>query len=242
MGVYNNLKVSTVDITQRATLAAAFLNDFDGITAEVYEYEYESNTFVGVHFSFDGTNIEGFYGYRAGSSYSCGWYRNGDIYYINPFQEGRGDEAPGYDYIVHAYSDSHCKLISLKDNGRWRSGIEVMAVTDTPSNELVGYYKYPTNYDTFVDISSLTFEKIDDPVRLPLAYTNMFPYSAPAGTLDFLAKSYFVNNGIRRYSSELMKECSTVSLLSTVSLPYPLNNHLAIGAHCIVPLDNEGGE
>lgn len=242
MGVYNNLSVDTVDITQRATLAAAFLNGFDGITAEVYEYEYESNTFVGVHFSFDGTNIEGFYGYRAGSSYACGWYRNGDIYYINPFQEGRPDEAPGNNYIVHAYSDSHCKLISLKDNGMWRSGIEIMLVNDIVSNELVGYYKYPTVYDTFVDISSLTFEKIDDPVRLPTTYTNMFPYSAPAGTLDFLAKGYFVNNGVRRYYSELMKECSTVSLLSTVSLPYPLNNHLAIGAHCIIPLDDEGGE
>lgn len=242
MGVYNNLNISTTDITQRATLAAAFLNGFDGITAEVYEYEYESNTFVGIRFSFDETNIEGFYGYRDSCYYGCGWYRNGDIYYINPFQEGRRDEGVGSAFIIHAYSDSHCKLISLKDNGRWRSGIEVMAVTDTSSNELVGYYKYPTIYDTFVDISSLTFEKIDDPVRLPSTYTNMFPYSAPAGTLDFLAKSYFVNNGVRRYSSELMKECSTVSLLSTVSLPYPLNNHLAIGAHCIVPLDNEGGE
>lgn len=242
MGVYNNLKVSTADITQRATLAAAFLNEFDGITAEVYEYEYESNTFVGVHFSLDGTDIEGFYGYRDSSYYACGWYRNGDIYHINPFQEGRRDEPLGSDYIIHVYSDAHCKLISLKDISRWRSGIEVMAVTDTPSNELVGYYKYPEVSDTFADISSLTFEKINDPVRVLLSYTNMFPYSAPAGTLDFLAKGYFVNNGVRRYSSELMKECSTVSLLSTVSLPYPLNNHLAIGAHCIVPLDDVGGD
>lgn len=242
MGVYNNLNISTTDITQRATLAAAFLNEFDGITAEVYEYEYNSNTFVGVHFSFDGTNVEGFYGYRDSCYYGCGWYRNGDIYYINPFQEGRRDEGVGSAFIIYAYSDSHCKLVSLKDNSRWRSGIEVITVTDTPSNELIGYYKYSEIVDTFVDISSLTFEKIDDPVRIPLSYTNMFPYSAPAGTLDFLAKGYFVNNGVRKYSSELMKECSTVSLLSTVSLPYPLNNHLAIGTHCIVPLDDGGEE
>ena len=121
-------------------------------------------------------------------------------------------------------------------------GIEVAIVNVSNSNVLVGYKVNTSNpVQQFVDISELTFENVSDSARIQYSYTNMFPYESNPGTLDFLAQSYFVNNGVRVYMSDLLKECSTLSLLTTASLPYPLGNHIAVGAHCIVPITVEEG-
>ena len=244
MGVYDKILIDTYDVSQRATLMAAFLNNFDRISAEVYEYELDSTTYTGVKFTIDGSEIEGFYGYTDSCYYSAGYFVNGDIEYIAPFAAGRRDEIQGA-MRIHAYSDEKCVMISIKDNSAWRCGIEMIFINDNESKPIVGYYKYPAvngGTATYTDISNLTYECTTDVTRTQCTYTNMFPYTAPAGTLDFLAQSYFINDGVKKYTSKLLKECSTMDLLSTASLPSPLGNHLAIGAHCLAPLDDEGGD
>ena len=106
---------------------------------------------------------------------------------------------------------------------------------------LIGYGGNTTNTE-MVDISTLTFEDVTDTARIAYTYTNMFPYEADSGSLDFLAQAYFVNGGVRKFTSTILKECSTVSILSTGSMPNPLPFHFAIGAHCLVPLDQGGNE
>lgn len=238
MGVYNTLRFPS-DIASKCADMIAYLNNLDGVFAE----SAEDKGTTGFKFYLEGTNIVGYFGYKGGNRNTHMWLKNGDINLIAPYSfDTYGGEEP---LTVHSYIDDSLILISFRDHQQYRFGLEVALLTINLTTKLVGYARHTStneNPPTFLDISSLTFEKIDDPIRIPLSYANMFPYYAAPGTLDFLAKSYFVNNGVRRYSSELMKECSTVSLLSAVSLPYPLNNHLAIGAHCIVPLDSEGGE
>ena len=130
-------------------------------------------------------------------------------------------------------------MLSVCQSNSTANGVEIIYVKTTDNKYLVGYYRHSTQNVYFVDIASLTFEDVSDNARLLYTYTNMFPFSAVDGTLDFLSHAYFIDeNSYKKFTSDLLKECSTVSLLSTASLPYPLNNHLAIGTHCIVPLDN----
>lgn len=238
MGVYNTVQFPA-DISTKCTCMVAYLNNLDGVSAELSEDEGTT----GFKFYLDGTEIVGYFGYTTDNHGTRMWLKNGDINLIAPYvSETYGGQRP---LTVHSYIDDNLILISFRDHEEIRFGLEVALLTIDGSTKLVGYARHTStsgNPPTFLDISSLTFEKIDDPVRTPLTYTNMFPYAASAGTLDFLAKGYFVNNGVRKYASEFIKACSTVNLLSTASLPYPLNNHLAIGAHCLAPLDDGGEE
>ena len=236
MGVYNTAQFPA-DISTKLDDIIAYVNSLDGMSAEAATDE----GYTGFYFHFDGTSVIGFYGYFSNNVRL--WLKNGDTYLISPWTS---DTSGAQDQmVVHSYVDDNLILLSFRDLQAYRSGMEVALLTIDEYTKLIGYARNATteyNLSTFLDISTLTFENISDVTRQPLSYTNMFPYAAPAGTLDFLAKGYFVNNGVRKYTSEFIKECSTVNLLSTASLPYPLNNHLAIGAHCIVPLDDEGGE
>lgn len=238
MGVYNTAQFPA-DISTKLDDIIAYVNSLDGMSAEAATDE----GYTGFYFHFDGTSIIGFYGYFDASHNVRLWLKNGDIYLISPWTS---DTSGAQDQmVVHSYVDNNLILLSFRDLQAQRSGMEVALLTIDEYTKLIGYARNTsTNYppSTFLDISTLAFENISDVTRQPLSYTNMFPYTAPAGTLDFLAKGYFVNNGVRKYASEFIKECSTVNLLSTASLPYPLNNHLAIGAHCLAPLDDGGEE
>ena len=237
MGVYDSISIGTsVSIDQWTATLAEFLNSFDDIFASTSSETVDSVEYTGVEFSINGTTISGFVGWNA-SEQRHKYFRlnNGDITLMG----GVRQKTLFMDGVkVHVYDDSGCVVISLGDT---HFGFEFMVADIEGGDKIVGYYEKPDNYKSFVDISSLAFERTNDTLRVVCAYTNMFPYAANPGTLDFLAQAYFVNSGVRRYTSKVLKECSTVVLLSTVSLPQPLNNHLAIGAHCIVPLDNQGG-
>jgi len=236
MGVYNSVVVSTGH-DDRINSLINYLNNLSGISAESAEETFNEVDFTGALFSIDGTNIQGYFGYNSDTTVTYTWLKNGDIYLLS--QRKRGSGTAG-NLTIHSYIEDGCSLISLYDSHTDADGLEFVLVRTTNSSNLIGYKRFDSA--TFQDISGLTFENILDTARIAYSYTNMFPYEAPPGTLDFLAQSYFVNNGIRKYTSTVLKECSTVTILSTVSLPTPLNNHLAIGAHCIVPIDEGGNE
>ena len=236
MGVYNNVSISNTDAETRATSLTNYLDNLDRVTAELITETVDAVEYIGAAFSIDGTNINGFLGFNTGSIGTYKYLMNGDIYLIQPSATGAGSAGV---LTIHSYIDSECVLLSMYDSHTTSDGIQFMVSNINSGMQIVGYKALTTA--AFVDISSLVFENISDSARIEYTYSNMFPYTAAPGTLDFLAQAYFVNNGIRKYTSSLLKECSTVSLLSTVSLPTPLNNHLAIGTHCIVPLDDEEG-
>lgn len=239
MGVYNNIRITTTDFNQRVGSLVNYLNGLDGVSAVEATEEIEDVSYIGALFSLQNTAISGFFGYKENDLENVAlWLRNGTDSLVDIFASDTEDTVS--DLSIHSYIDDDCIIFSIKDLDSDRNGLEVVLTNVNNNFTLVGYYEINGSSD-FVDISLLTFENIDDMARIPYTYTNMFPYAADIGTLDFLGQSYFINNGIRKFTSKVLKECSTVTLLSTASLPSPLNNHLAIGAHCIVPLDEEGG-
>ena len=247
MGVYNSITITSGDLETRLDSLATYLNSLDGITAERYNDEdwdigWDPGYPQGVKYSFDGTNISCFFGYYREMIYTAEGVKKDDAYIL------KTTHAPyvptGTPLVVHSYIDDNCKLITIKDTCPDRGGLTTVMLT-IGNTKLVGYKSFYTasNNVTFVDISSLTFEEISDPVRIPYTYTNMFPYAAPAGQLDFINQAYFVNgNSVKKFTTDLLKECSAVNLLSSASLPAPLGNFIAIGAHCLAPLDEEGGD
>ncbi len=246
MGVYNSITITSDDLETRLNSLVAYLNSLDGITAERYNDEdwdigWDPGYPQGVKYSFDGTNISCFFGYYRGLIYTAEGVLKDDAYIFKTTHSPYNPTTT--DLVVHSYIDENCKLITIKDAYSLRGGLTTVLLT-IGNTKLIGYNSFSTASDdiTFLDISSLTFEEISDSVRIPYTYTNMFPYAAPIGQLDFLNQAYFVNgNNVKKFTTELLKECSTVNLLSSASLPAPLGNFIAIGAHCLAPLDPEGG-
>ena len=241
MGVYNNITITTTDLDQRVGGFVNYLNSLEGIEATQTTENIDSVDFIGAAFSIIGTNISGFFGYKDDDNLKnvALWLKNGDTYLIDTYISDTNDSATNLD--IHSYIDEKCILLSVKDLDSNRHGIVFSLIDVENYTKLIGYYKN-TGSASFVDISNLSFEDINDPIRILYTYTNMFPYAAPAGQLDFLNQGYFVDlNNIKKFTTEFLKECSTVNILSTASLPYPLGNYLAIGAHCLAPLDEEGG-
>ena len=234
MGVYNNVVISTGH-DDRINSLVNYLNNLSGISAESAEETFDEVDFTGALFSIDNTDIQGYFGYNNDTTVTYTWLKNGDIYLVS--QRKRGSSTAG-NLTIHSYVEDGCLLISLYDSHTDADGIEFALVRTTNSSNLIGYKRFDSA--AFQDISGLTFENILDTARIQYTYTNMFPYAAATGTIDFLAQAFFVNNGIRKYTTTILKECSTVTLLSTVSLPAPLGNHVAFGAHCIAPV--EGGD
>ena len=237
MGVYNNVVIST-GLEDRVNSLVNYLNSLSAITAEAASETYDEVEFTGALFYLDNVNIHGFFGYDSTLKLTFIWLINGESYLIPKEIRGSTFQTAGV-LTIHSYIGDGCVLISMYDSHSTNDGIEFMLVNINDSVSLIGYKRLTSA--AFLDIDSLYFENVADVSRIQYTYANMFPYYATAGTLDFLAQAYFINNNIRRFTTSVLKECSTVSLLSTVSLPAPLGNHLAIGAHCIVPI-TEGGE
>lgn len=249
MGTYYDaiVTISGNDINELNTKVVNYLNNIEGISAELYDDIVDSDIYNGVIIRFNNTNIEVFLGRSPNSElykYVRKWIKNGDVLICGPYT-GSKETAPLRCCYLKVYENNN--FISVNMCYAESSASQYMLgschptlITMDNGDKLVGYYNGSSKAN-IMDISSLSFENINDPARVKYEYTNMFPYTANSGTLDFLAQAYFTNNGVRRYTTKLLKECSTVNLLSTVSLPDPLGNHLAIGEHCIVPITVEGG-
>ena len=237
MGVYNTVEFAS-DIATKAAGMIEYLNSLNGVTAEAAEEE----STTGFLFYLDNTNIVGYYGWTADRATRY-WLKNGDNYLIPVTSTPTYN--PQQAFTVHSYVDDNMILISFRDHQAYRGGMEIALLT-IGNTRLIGYKANTVeqeNPPTYLDISALTFEEIGDAIRIAYTYTNMFPYAAPIGQLDFVNQAYFVNgNNVKKFTTNLLKECSTVNLLSSASLPTPLGNFIAIGAHCLAPLDSEGGD
>ena len=240
MGKFYNAEITATDPQEIAESVSNFFNDLDGVTSEVIEYTYNSNTYYTADIKIDGTDIEMYCGYRMDGEQPVYISKviNDDITYLSDYTIQHYNEA--VKKVVSAYIDNDCIMIYCytKIRNSW-NGTQVMHIKTSNNKYLVGYYRKTdsANDYNFFNISNLTFEDLDDTARITYTYTNMFPYTAIAGTIDFLAQSYFVNNGVRKFQSNLLRECSTVTLGSTASLPD--GNYIALGAHCLAPLDEE---
>ena len=240
MGVHNRVVIDDTTASSRIDSLIQFLNNTDGITAEAKTEEISSDNYDGVLYAFDGADILCFFGYKTGGLlHTACWVKNGENTIYGPVTNGN-DFVDPTDLAINTYISDECKIVSINDASTSRGGLETILI-GINNAQLIGYGGNTTIAE-LVDISSLTFKDVADTAGIQYTYANMFPYAANAGTLDFLAQSYFVNGGVRKFTSTFMMECSTVSLGSTVSLTNPLGNHLAIGAHCLVPLDQGGNE
>lgn len=233
MGKFYTAKFTGDDIS-RIDQVSSWFNAFDGITSEVVTVTVGNIDFVGAKVSIDGTGIEMFLGDVSDSvTRSHSYIKNEDTVLASNTVTSGGSETG---INVSAYIDEKCILLCACQNV---NGPQVMYTRTVGEDYLVGY-KTNVNGNTniIVDISSMVFEEVSDSSRTPYTYANMFPYTADGAALDFLTNAYFKNGlNYKSFTSDILKECSTISLLSTASLPEPLGPHLAIGAHCIVPVD-----
>lgn len=69
--------------------------------------------------------------------------------------------------------------------------------------------------------------------------SNMFPFEARTGYLDFVSHSSFLSGSTKVFASTDIYDCTTVNFGDTLSLKDGAN-FLAIGAHSMVRLDEEG--
>lgn len=241
MGKFYTANFTVEDPTSRATSISEWFNNLDGITSEVIDYEYSDSTYKAARIAIDNTPIEVLFGVKTTAANDTVVYaKNGDIYLINNTLPTGFDSGIGA-VNAYAYIHENIVLIGIKYMANYASGtnngIEVLYLKTSENRYLVGYYRNGTA-NGFADISSMTFEELSDSSRTPYTYANMFPYAATPPSLDFLTKAYFKNGlDYMSFTSDILKSCSEVSLLETASLPDPLGPHMAIGAHCIVPVD-----
>lgn len=228
MGKFYTAKFPGTDIS-RIEQVSNWFNALSGIISEVVTVD----GYTGAKVTIDGTAIEMFLGDisdNVASSYS--YIKNGEtILESNSASDGSETGINAFAYI-----DENCILLCACQN---ENGPQVMYTRSVSGGYLVGYKaNVDGNTKIIDDISSMSFEGVSDTSRTPYTFANMFPYTAKPPTLDFLTKAYF-KNGLEyaSFTSDILKSCSTISLLETVSLPDPLGPHMAIGAHCIVPVD-----
>ena len=233
MGKFYTAKFPGTDIS-RIEQVSNWFNAFEEFSSEVITVTVDDIEFIGAEIGINGTSIKMFLGDQSGAlTRSYSYVKNGDIILGSHLTLGGGEETG---INVSAYIDEKCILLCACQN---HNGPQVMYTRTVGGDYLVGY-KTDVNGNTNIiaDISSMTFEELSDTSRTPYTYANMFPYTATSPTLDFLTKAYF-KNGLKyaSFTSDILKSCSTISLLETASLPDSLGPHMAIGAHCIVPVD-----
>lgn len=115
-----------------------------------------------------------------------------------------------------SYKDSLVTIVMLKDtNGNWHYG-----GTSNGFN--------PETSDFYDSTGSTVATK-----------SSMFSYEARTGYLDFISHSSFVSGSTKVFTSTDIYDCTTVNFGDTLSLKDGAN-FLAIGAHSMVRLDEEG--
>lgn len=245
MGKFYDATINATDPTVRATRISEWFNNLDGVSSELIDYTYSGNTYKSANITIDGTDIEMLFGIKSNSvGTSLSHAYNGANVLMEDASFNAYDSAVT-DAKLYAYIDDNCIVLSVYQGNTYNpvdSGIQIVYLKTMNNKHLVGYVRL-TNATTgrnvdFADMSLLTFEDVADTARVPYKYTNMFPYVAAAGTIDFITKGFFVDgNQYKQFETEALRGCSTVTLLSGQSLP--TGNCVALGAHCLAPLDEE---
>ena len=246
MGQFYSAVITTTDPIERATSISEWFNNLDGVSSELIDYTYSSNTYKSANITIDGTDIEMLFGIKIdsiGTSVSHAY--NGSTPLITDYYRTGSDQVV-LPAKLYAYIDDNCILLSAFQSNTYNpadSGIQVIYLKTTDNKHLVGYITLSNDttgrFVDFADISSqyFTFEDVDDTSRIPYKYTNMFPYTAIDGTIDCINQGFFVDaDSYKKFETDALKECSTVVLLSTQSLS--TSNCVALGAHCLAPIDN----
>lgn len=242
MGVFNNMTIpaSVNDPTERANRIINYLNLLDGVTAEIHTITISSIDYIGIKFVINEINIEAFLGYQAGCQTTAAYIKNNntDTYLVPNTTRGNTYAASSAMKIGY-YFDNNIKIVAVGDTmGTYRLKLELVSAVTPSSSKIVGYCVTDVGNESFINMSNLTFEDPLSDTRAFYTYANMFPYTASAGTLDYAVGGVLVNGDqYREFRLETMVECSTVPLLSTQSLL--IGNYLALGTHCLVPLDEE---
>lgn len=239
MGVYNTEEVTSAVLSERAQQMQSFFNSIEGITSEVATFEYEDNSYLGVKVNIptiENSSIEAFFGNSTtGADDICVSYiKNGDRYLLSPlvYDGNKGN------IKLKSYVDEKCIMLAAAEIGTLGNGFEIVYVNTSNNRYLVGYNTSRINNNNgYVDISNLSFQDRDSISGTVYTYTNMFPYTAPSGYIDFLGQSYFVNGGVKKYIVDILRECSTVDLLSSPSLTD--GTFVALGTHCLAPVETE---
>lgn len=223
----------------------SWFDALEGVSAVVDTYTYTNVEFIGAKITIDNTSIEIFYGFKKSP-----WETRSNLYYLKnngtfmagPIKgenyNGGAEEITVYAYVnASSASEANCIMLNCTSvYSSYTNGFEIVYTKTAEDKYLLGYNSSQIN-TRYLDVASLTFKDIND-TSASYTYTNMFPYIAKAGTIDFTNEAFFVNgNGYRAFSTDLLKECSTVTRLSTQSLSS--GNCVALGAHCLAPLDEE---
>lgn len=221
----------------RITQLSDWFNAFDGITSEVVDVTVDNIQFTGAKVTIDGTDIEMYLGDRATAiTNSYAYVALGSYKIASGRTAGGGNEAGIYAF---AYISDDCIFLCADQNA---NGFEMLYTKTKDNKYLLGG---TTNVRGDVapqmsDVNVLTFIQVGDESHTPYKFADMFPYVATAGTIDFINEGFFVDTSSSRYKhfeAETLKACSTVTLRSTQSLP--TGNCMALGAHCLAPLDDE---
>lgn len=245
MGVYNSALITTTVWADRISSMVNYLNSIDGITALEERNIIDNQELLGAKFTFDDKGIEGFFGYNSFLQITGIYLKNINIgadivtpqIYGNNYQDATNVK-------IQYYLDNNVIFVCIGDmmNG-YRHKLEVGFVNTVNSITLFGYgsrFSLNSNNDPLFDMADLTFNVLDDSARVPYTYINMYPYIATAGTIEYTNEGIFVNDGIKMFSTEALKECSTVTLQSTQSLLSGVC--VALGTHCLAPLNIEGDD
>ena len=246
MGKFYTASISIADQQERATSISNFFNNIAGLTSNVIQKSYNTKLFYCADITIDNTDFELIYGtsddsgsYNAYCELQYGTMENP---YIETTATGNWQTN---DFVMSAYVDNDFVALFIHRAGNNSNhgplGVEATYAAVNNNKNLIGYKAVVdtnTSIDNiFYDISGLVFYDVSDAGKVPYTYTNMFPYVATAGTIDFTNEAFFVNGAnIKSFISETLKECSTVTLCSTQSLP--VGNCIALGAHCLAPLDD----
>ena len=249
MGQFYTDTISSTSAVDKINTVSEYFNGLSGISSEVIDYEYDTNTYKAVDISIDGTDIEAIFGIGIDDpSTTILKVVNGDNVLIEDtvVTSSWGTNLPvtisSYINLDSNSVPNETVLFISKNSNSVQDGpcgIELNYIKIDNSNRLIGYAKWgDAGIISLTDISSLTFEKLGDSARLQYTYANMFPYTAPSSYIDFLSQSYFKNgSNIRCFETDILRECSTVTLTSSVALQDGL--FVALGAHCLAPIDQE---
>lgn len=241
---YETLITSTVKADRLAAIAE-FMDALPGFTCEeesiILQYQswdahWHDMTFNGIKFTIVDTNITGFYGIGDGYGNTAVYLKKGTVDLIPAVYHYSG--TANVNLSINTYVDDNCVEFAINSPTANFDGMEFIIAKDI---NLVGYLQLLSDTSQYVDIASLVFENTDPTLRANYTYTDMFPYVATAGTIDFITKGFFKDaNDYKVFETESLRECSTVTLLSTQSLS--TGNYIAFGAHCLAPLDEEDAE